>query len=205
MAELRRIVRRSRPQTCDLELTIGHADFELLADLISTDSPSRARLLGVFAPHCASRWLPSPRLSSRRFRIFRQLRERTRHAGQCSARRCDHRAHRRPGATRCGAGPVEIRQGQTAADQRRQSGREPRVAARRDGRRPRLVQLLRRLDHAALDTIGNAEESAKWVQDHDYNSVILVTNNYHMPRSLLEMSRLVENPSCNPTLWSTAG
>ena len=54
------------------------------------------------------------------------------------------------------------------------------------------------LDHAALDTIGNAEESAKWVQDHDYDSVILVTNNYHMPRSLLEMSRLVDHTELQP-------
>lgn len=47
------------------------------------------------------------------------------------------------------------------------------------------------IDRAALDTIGNAEESAKWVEEHAYDSVILVTNNYHMPRSLLEMRRLL--------------
>jgi uncharacterized SAM-binding protein YcdF (DUF218 family) len=47
------------------------------------------------------------------------------------------------------------------------------------------------LDRAALDTVGNAQESAKWVQRHAYGSVILVTNNYHMPRSLLEMRRLL--------------
>jgi len=47
------------------------------------------------------------------------------------------------------------------------------------------------IDHAALDTIGNAEESAKWVTSHAYSRVILVTNNYHMPRSLLEMRRLI--------------
>lgn len=47
------------------------------------------------------------------------------------------------------------------------------------------------IDHAARDTIGNAEESAKWVEEHAYESVILVTNNYHMPRSLLEMHRLL--------------
>jgi uncharacterized SAM-binding protein YcdF (DUF218 family) len=54
------------------------------------------------------------------------------------------------------------------------------------------------LDHAALDTIGNAEESAKWVQDHAYGRVILVTNNYHMPRSLLEMHRLVGDTELQP-------
>lgn len=47
------------------------------------------------------------------------------------------------------------------------------------------------MDYAALDTIGNAQESAKWLRDHAYSSVILVTNNYHMPRALLEMRRMV--------------
>lgn len=54
------------------------------------------------------------------------------------------------------------------------------------------------IDHAALDTIGNAEESAKWVQSHEYGSVILVTNNYHMPRSLLEVGRLVGHAELKP-------
>jgi uncharacterized SAM-binding protein YcdF (DUF218 family) len=46
------------------------------------------------------------------------------------------------------------------------------------------------IDHVALDTVGNAEESARWIRVHGYGRVILVTNNYHMPRSLLEMRRL---------------
>jgi uncharacterized SAM-binding protein YcdF (DUF218 family) len=54
------------------------------------------------------------------------------------------------------------------------------------------------IDRAALDTIGNAEESAKWVESHDYARVILVTNNYHMPRSLLEMGRLVQDAELEP-------
>jgi uncharacterized SAM-binding protein YcdF (DUF218 family) len=54
------------------------------------------------------------------------------------------------------------------------------------------------IDHAALDTIGNAEESAKWVETHAYRSVILVTNNYHMPRSLLEMGRLLQAAELRP-------
>ncbi|WP_274627646.1 YdcF family protein [Arvimicrobium flavum] len=47
------------------------------------------------------------------------------------------------------------------------------------------------VDYAALDTIGNAQESAKWLKDHAYASAILVTNNYHMPRTMLEMKRVV--------------
>ena len=54
------------------------------------------------------------------------------------------------------------------------------------------------IDRAALDTIGNAQESAKWVESHAYGSVILVTNNYHMPRSLLEMSRLLHGAKLEP-------
>lgn len=46
------------------------------------------------------------------------------------------------------------------------------------------------IDHAALDTIGNAEESAKWMHANAFSTAILVTNNYHMPRSLLEMRRM---------------
>ena len=54
------------------------------------------------------------------------------------------------------------------------------------------------IDHAAVDTIGNAEESAKWVNSHAYGRVILVTNNYHMPRSLLEMKRLIGATELQP-------
>ncbi|ANT48542.1 YdcF family protein [Mesorhizobium amorphae] len=54
------------------------------------------------------------------------------------------------------------------------------------------------IDRAALDTIGNAEESAKWVESHAYGTVILVTNNYHMPRSLLEMNRLLHGARLEP-------
>src|SRR5690606_24013369 len=41
----------------------------------------------------------------------------------------------------------------------------------------RLFRCCVDIDHAALDTIGNAEESAKWVTSHAYDSVIIVTNN----------------------------
>ena len=54
------------------------------------------------------------------------------------------------------------------------------------------------IDRAALDTIGNAEESAKWVNSHDWSSVIVVTNNYHMPRSLLELRRMVGDTNLLP-------
>jgi uncharacterized SAM-binding protein YcdF (DUF218 family) len=45
------------------------------------------------------------------------------------------------------------------------------------------------IDRLAADTVGNAMESAKWMSAHAFGSAILVTNNYHMPRSMLEMRR----------------
>jgi len=60
------------------------------------------------------------------------------------------------------------------------------------GADPALFACCVDIDRAALDTIGNAEETAKWLNDHDYGSAIVVTSNYHIPRSLLEMHRTVE-------------
>jgi uncharacterized SAM-binding protein YcdF (DUF218 family) len=49
------------------------------------------------------------------------------------------------------------------------------------------------LDRSALNTIGNATESAQWIRSHNYKRVIVVTNNYHIPRSILELSRLMDD------------
>lgn len=47
------------------------------------------------------------------------------------------------------------------------------------------------IDRLALDTIGNAEQTADWVNRNGFSSIIVVTSNYHMPRSLMEMKRLM--------------
>ncbi len=41
----------------------------------------------------------------------------------------------------------------------------------------------------ALNTEGNAEETAAWMKAQGYNSLRVVTASYHMPRSLLELRR----------------
>ena len=43
------------------------------------------------------------------------------------------------------------------------------------------------MGYDAMDTIGNANETARWISDHGFRRVLVVTNNYHMPRSLLEL------------------
>ena len=46
------------------------------------------------------------------------------------------------------------------------------------------------IGYDAIDTVGNALETAKWVRSHGYRDVLVVTSNYHMPRSLLELHRI---------------
>lgn len=41
------------------------------------------------------------------------------------------------------------------------------------------------LGHFADSTEGNAIESLEWIKQNNYKKIILVTSNYHMPRSLL--------------------
>lgn len=44
------------------------------------------------------------------------------------------------------------------------------------------------IDHA-VDTISNATETRRWVEAQHYDTLIIVTASYHMPRSLAELSR----------------
>jgi uncharacterized SAM-binding protein YcdF (DUF218 family) len=43
------------------------------------------------------------------------------------------------------------------------------------------------LDYRARNTIGNAIETRRWVRRHNFRSLLVVTSNYHMPRTLLEL------------------
>jgi uncharacterized SAM-binding protein YcdF (DUF218 family) len=45
------------------------------------------------------------------------------------------------------------------------------------------------LDHSALNTVGNAAETRRWVRQQNFRSLIIVTSSYHMPRSMAELSR----------------
>ncbi|QKV20129.1 YdcF family protein [Oricola thermophila] len=54
------------------------------------------------------------------------------------------------------------------------------------------------IDRKALDTVGNAEETARWAADHGFRSLIVVTNDYHMPRSLFELRRTMKDISLIP-------
>lgn len=54
------------------------------------------------------------------------------------------------------------------------------------------------LGYAALDTVGNADETRKWAADNRYDSLIVVTSSYHMPRSLAEIARMMPSVELIP-------
>ena len=67
----------------------------------------------------------------------------------------------------------------------------------------------------AEDTLGNAQEIAAWAEAKDFDSLIVVTSDYHMPRALLEIRGLmrdaelipypVETPSLDTEDWWRSG
>ncbi len=47
------------------------------------------------------------------------------------------------------------------------------------------------IGYAAEDTHGNAQEAADWTREHHFNSLVIVTGRYHMPRTMKEFSALL--------------
>jgi uncharacterized SAM-binding protein YcdF (DUF218 family) len=54
------------------------------------------------------------------------------------------------------------------------------------------------LGHEAQNTIGNARETAAWLRKEGYRDIYLVTSNYHMPRSLVEMREVAPDLQFTP-------
>jgi len=44
------------------------------------------------------------------------------------------------------------------------------------------------IDHSATNTIGNAVETRRWVKARGFQSLIVVTANFHMPRAMFELA-----------------
>jgi uncharacterized SAM-binding protein YcdF (DUF218 family) len=54
------------------------------------------------------------------------------------------------------------------------------------------------LGFEAIDTVGNARETAEWARARGYDRLILVTADYHMPRALLELRGAMPNVKLTP-------
>jgi uncharacterized SAM-binding protein YcdF (DUF218 family) len=59
---------------------------------------------------------------------------------------------------------------------------------------------------SAEDTLGNASETAAWAREHNYTNIILVTDDYHMPRSHAELALALPEADIHPypvrTRWT---
>jgi uncharacterized SAM-binding protein YcdF (DUF218 family) len=49
------------------------------------------------------------------------------------------------------------------------------------------------LDYRARNTIGNAIETRRWAEKNSFDTIIVVTSNYHMPRTLAELDHALPN------------
>jgi uncharacterized SAM-binding protein YcdF (DUF218 family) len=49
------------------------------------------------------------------------------------------------------------------------------------------------LDYRARNTIGNAIETRRWAEANGFDAIIVVTSNYHMPRTLAELDHALPN------------
>lgn len=71
---------------------------------------------------------------------------------------------------------------------------------------PQLGRCCIDLGRSAEDTLGNASEAAAWAREHGYTRIILVTDDYHMPRSHAELSVAIPEAEIYPypvrTRWT---
>jgi uncharacterized SAM-binding protein YcdF (DUF218 family) len=71
---------------------------------------------------------------------------------------------------------------------------------------PELGRCCIDLGRTAEDTLGNASETAIWAREHRYTELILVTDDYHMPRSQAELALAMPEAKIHPypvrTRWT---
>jgi uncharacterized SAM-binding protein YcdF (DUF218 family) len=54
------------------------------------------------------------------------------------------------------------------------------------------------LDRTALNTLGNAIETRRWAKEHNFNSLIIVTSGWHMPRAMVELQHQLPDTTLIP-------
>jgi uncharacterized SAM-binding protein YcdF (DUF218 family) len=72
------------------------------------------------------------------------------------------------------------------------------------------------LDYSAVNTVGNATQTRRWVRERGFRSLVVVTSRYHMPRAMLEIAHRLPDVTLIPfpvvsaqaraePWWSNAG
>jgi uncharacterized SAM-binding protein YcdF (DUF218 family) len=54
------------------------------------------------------------------------------------------------------------------------------------------------IGYDARDTIGNADETSSWAEEYGFKTIIVVTDSFHMPRSLAELRRALPGANLIP-------
>ncbi len=54
------------------------------------------------------------------------------------------------------------------------------------------------LDRSALNTLGNATETRRWINEQGFRSLIVVTSNWHMPRAMAELEHQLPETALIP-------
>ena len=57
----------------------------------------------------------------------------------------------------------------------------------------RLIECCVKLDSVSQNTYSNAVETSKWVSKNNIKEILLITSNYHIPRSILEFQNKMPN------------
>jgi uncharacterized SAM-binding protein YcdF (DUF218 family) len=65
-------------------------------------------------------------------------------------------------------------------------------------RHERLLKCCVDLDHSAVNTVGNAAGTRRWAKTLRFESLIVVTSSYHMPRTMAELGRQLPDVTLIP-------
>ena len=64
-----------------------------------------------------------------------------------------------------------------------------------------IIDCCIQIEGISRNTFSNAVESLKWVKSKKINSFVLLTNNYHMPRAMLEFKSIFKNIKITPYVF----
>ena len=65
----------------------------------------------------------------------------------------------------------------------------------------KTIECCIQIEGISRNTFSNAVESLKWVKSKGINSFVLLTNNYHMPRAMLEFKSIFKNIKIIPYVF----
>ncbi len=65
----------------------------------------------------------------------------------------------------------------------------------------KIIKCCIQIEGISKNTFSNAVESLKWVKLKKINSFVLLTNNYHMPRAMLEFKSIFKDVSITPYVF----